>query len=83
MNNERLREMIHEALVREGARLVEQAKQMRPVIVGDLWYDAPFYAYGQSPVECGQPPTIVDSTAIVIDEDVKALPEPRTTEVKR
>ena len=68
-----IRNALQEAIGEEGQRLLEQAKQMRPLVVDDLRYVA-FIENGQWHVDLTN---TVDSTAIVIDENVKALPAPQ------
>lgn len=71
-----IRNALHEAIEAEGQRLLEQAYQMRPLVTDDF-VDATAYAYAAF-VEYGQPPNTVESTVIVIDENVKALPAPQS-----
>lgn len=69
-------ESIEKVLKAEGQRLLDEACRMRPVIVGDLhytWYGKEYTAYGEFGFTPATDNTI-DSTAIVIDDTVKALP---------
>ncbi len=57
------------AMEAEGRRLEAKAHLMRPVVWGDLPY--------VTSIEYGQRPNTIDSTAVVIDDSMKALPEPK------
>lgn len=46
LSTEKINAMIKDALVREGARLVEQAKQMRPIMTYDVVEDDTVYVEG-------------------------------------
>jgi hypothetical protein len=81
------RNFLYEAFLNAGEKLVndalrQSAKELNDAIreampaMGSLRYSA-FTEYGKPPI-VGD---VVDSTATVIDDDVKALPEPKEGEL--
>jgi hypothetical protein len=68
-----IRATLQQALDEEGQRLVEQACRMEPLVVDDLRYVA-FTEDGQWHVDLTN---VIDSTAIVLDESIPALPAPK------
>lgn len=55
------------AIQTAGEELLQEVWSVQPLCVGDLHGEAPRTEFGKSA-------TIIDSTAVVIDEEIKALP---------
>lgn len=73
-----LEEAMQKAINDLAQQVKDEALAMRPTLVGDLHYlidpnynpYAPFHEFNRA----SEPSNVIDSTATVIDESVKALP---------
>lgn len=78
MSSKYIDEELREAIKRAGQRLLDDALAMRPTLVGDSFHipTTDYIIYE----ELVKRPAIIDSTATVIDENVKALPAPEVSQ---
>jgi hypothetical protein len=70
-----IRDAMKKAIETAGQRLLEQACQMEPIHADDF-LDSLHYSYAAF-TEYGKQANVIDSTAIVIDESIPALPAPK------